>query len=256
MGNSVSHQCPHCGNIQHNMNKQCDSCGKSMIQEYKRSPIFFIGIALASIFAVAGIASKTLFEISCLLTITASLCVSVASEIVSRSRSGKFIDATRIEKTIKSLLESQPFTDVYGLGNFNGFSSGKILLDEKGKRLIFLIEPNIAERILPFPQILDIRMTEERKETEKSVIGRAAVGSLVAGSVGAVVGAVSGIGNKIEKTFFIKIEYSPQDLNYSTKTIRLKIPNGESNFVKNTRVAIGLDKPQNTESTFQKTEYL
>lgn len=171
MGNSVSHQCPHCGNIQHNMNKQCDSCGKSMIQEYKRSPIFFIGIALASIFAVAGIASKTLFEISCLLTITASLCVSVASEIVSRSRSGKFIDATRIEKTIKSLLESQPFTDVYGLGNFNGFSSGKILLDEKGKRLIFLIEPNIAERILPFPQILDIRMTEERKKLKKALSG-------------------------------------------------------------------------------------
>lgn len=78
---------------------------------------------------------------------------------------------------------------------------------------------------LPLNRILAAEHTSdvELKEKEKSVIARAAVGSLLLGPLGAVVGGMSGVGNKKEKIHkdFIFITYT--NSNGEEKTIIFEI---------------------------------
>lgn len=61
---------------------------------------------------------------------------------------------------------------------------------------------------LSYNQITAVGMVNEKevKETDKSVLGRAAVGGLLLGPLGAVVGGMSGIGTKkkeLDKEYFV-----------------------------------------------------
>ena len=71
------------------------------------------------------------------------------------------------------------------------------------------------ETTLQYSQITDVEygLTSEIVEKNKSVIGRALTGGILLGGVGAVVGAVSGVGKKQtkERHFYFIINYKSSD---------------------------------------------
>lgn len=70
---------------------------------------------------------------------------------------------------------------------------------------------------IKFEQLIDCFGTSEEMVTEKnkSVVGRAIVGGILTGGIGAIVGGMSGIGSKkkVKKTYYFVINYRSQDSN-------------------------------------------
>lgn len=60
---------------------------------------------------------------------------------------------------------------------------------------------------IPFQKIKNAEVLIEMAEKNKSVIGRAVVGGLLLGPVGAVVGGISGTGTNKKKNHFLNITY-------------------------------------------------
>ena len=112
------------------------------------------------------------------------------------------------------------FTYVDGLKDYTNGAAVSITQDDSGHRLI------IESRIYKAPKVYldyskicgaDFVSEKEVKEKGKSVLGRAAVGGLLLGPLGAVVGAVSGTGAKTKqelKLYFV--------INYKSE-----LPDGE-----------------------------
>lgn len=103
-----------------------------------------------------------------------------------------------------------------------------VTMEDKESRL------SIAQRLSKNPPIYlcydqicaaDVINETEIKERGKSVIGRAAVGGLLLGPLGAVIGGISGTGTKKrkeEKNFFV-INYHPTDASQETKVLSFEI---------------------------------
>ena len=70
---------------------------------------------------------------------------------------------------------------------------------------------------IKFEQLIDCFVTSEEMVTEKnkSVVGRAIVGGILTGGIGAIVGGMSGIGSKkkVKTTYYFVINYRSQDSN-------------------------------------------
>jgi len=83
------------------------------------------------------------------------------------------------------------------------------LLEIKGKNI-----SNIPTIKLPYEQILAANCVTEKEivQANKSVVGRALVGGVLLGSLGAIIGGASGIGNKNkdEISYYIVINYKSQ----------------------------------------------
>ena len=97
-------------------------------------------------------------------------------------------------------------------GGLNGYGMArtKLWLDDENN-CITMEAKRLATVHLKYEQIIDIVSTADSKITEKdkSVLGRALVGSALLGPVGAVVGGISGTGStKATKTsFYMVISY-------------------------------------------------
>lgn len=119
------------------------------------------------------------------------------------------------------------FIHVDGINGLANGSSVTLLLDEENKRILFdrkRTGENIA--MLSYKQLCGIKtMTEsEVHEATKSVIGRAAVGGVLLGPLGAIVGGMSGVGTKKNETkrYFVVINYHPSSSPEETCVISLE----------------------------------
>ncbi|MBD3107907.1 hypothetical protein IEO70_05970 [Bacillus sp. AGMB 02131] len=92
----------------------------------------------------------------------------------------------------------------------------KLEADDDQEKIRFTVPFMKKEPVtLAYDQITDIEaFTEEQiKEKDKSVVGRAVVGGLLIGPLGAIVGGISGIGSKKKKKskLFVVINYISKD---------------------------------------------
>ena len=87
-----------------------------------------------------------------------------------------------------------------GAPNWIGGSSVRLVLDDDDSQ--FCIESRTDKRyppaLLKYSQLTaaDVVTEQEIKTKSKSVVGRAVIGGLLLGSLGATIGGISGIGNK------------------------------------------------------------
>ena len=109
-------------------------------------------------------------------------------------------------KSTKGSLISDYFKTVNELGNYRAGDMVDVALY---KNHLIVKSPIIKQEItLNYSQITDVfyGLQTEITDKNKSVIGRALVGGLLLGGVGAIVGGISGIGTKKKKDtrkFFI-----------------------------------------------------
>jgi len=85
-------------------------------------------------------------------------------------------------------------------------------IDDTNK-LVKFYDGQLSSEIFPVGHITSVTIMEGAKEVKRSVVGRAIVGGVLAGSVGAVVGglsAVSGSG-KVKSIFGVKVIVSVAD---------------------------------------------
>lgn len=90
----------------------------------------------------------------------------------------------------------------------------KIIADDKNKQLSFEVPfSNIDPIYLKYSKITNIDYLCETDivEKQKSVAGRAVIGGIALGPLGAIVGGMSGIGTKSKKDirFYLVINYKP-----------------------------------------------
>lgn len=115
-----------------------------------------------------------------------------------------------IEEDLEKDLGGLPFVYLMGLEQFEADTIVKIVIVD-GK---FIIKNSDLSKVKEF-NLNDIKSIKPLSddtitEKEKSVIGRAVVGGLIFGVVGAIVGGMSGIGTKreIKTEYFIKVTFN------------------------------------------------
>lgn len=138
----------------------------------------------------------------------------------------------------------------------NGVGNGTIIdlvLDNKEQAVIVTAPMSKMEpKILEYSRIKNVNYFSEKEmiEKSKSVIGRAVVGGVLLGGVGAVVGGMSGIGDKKKESpeYYIEIEYGIKDAESETNAILLKIVGsslGWDKFLKALREVANTKKEKN-----------
>lgn len=94
--------------------------------------------------------------------------------------------------------------------------------------------------LLNYDQITDVfyGFETELVEKPKSVIGRAAVGGILFGGVGAIVGAASGTGTKTEKELLgVSLSVTPvQTVKISICSLKIQESTKEINYIKNKKI--------------------
>ena len=93
-------------------------------------------------------------------------------------------------------------------GNTNDkIPSGKVslLLHDNGLELLGRFYVTILK--IHYSQIISVEELKETQLKDKSSIGRAVVGGVIFGPVGAIVGGISGVGSKNAKMYYILINY-------------------------------------------------
>ncbi|WP_143314488.1 hypothetical protein [Clostridium sp. HBUAS56017] len=110
-----------------------------------------------------------------------------------------------------------------GLTGF-GWATLNLCLDDENKYMT--IKSNKENVYLKYDQIIDINTIDEEKTTEKdkSVVGRALVGGVVLGPIGAAVGGMSGIGSKksTKTSCYMVINYKSKNAEISQLKFALK----------------------------------
>ncbi len=117
-------------------------------------------------------------------------------------------------KKNKALSANFSFVD-----GVEGFTKGLLVNitadDSNGKLVIKGKFSNTPEVNLKYEQITGITCTTEKEiiEKSKSVVGRAAIGGVLLGPLGAIVGGMSGVGNKQQKktSYYMIINYKSRD---------------------------------------------
>ncbi len=125
-----------------------------------------------------------------------------------------------------------------GVANYPAGIAVDVMFDDANGQLAILRKHGNSTPIyLKYSQISAVRYESEKEFTSKnkSVIGRAAVGGLVLGPLGAVVGGISGTGSKQKTTTTSLIVIDYISSNSEPKTLSFKISwvsSGWDNFVK------------------------
>lgn len=120
------------------------------------------------------------------------------------------------------------FTHIDGIKNFPPNIAVVVAQEDRQNRL------SIAMRIskkppvyLNYEQITSVAVITEKEilEKDKSVIGRAVIGGVLLGSLGAIVGSISGVGTKkytVRKFFFV-VNYRPSNNPKEIKVLSFEI---------------------------------
>jgi len=114
---------------------------------------------------------------------------------------------------------------------FNKIPSGKVkvLLHTHGIRIVGDIYMPLLD--IHNSQIISLKITsqEELSKIDKSVIGRAVVGGLILGPIGAIIGGISGIGSKekIANTYYLVFNFWDNE----TKDAKTLLISGDKLFI-------------------------
>lgn len=122
---------------------------------------------------------------------------------------------------------------VFSSADVPGFHTGvpmRVTQEDFHQRLsidLRFFSKDSTSKYLPYNQIISVGTASEKEiiEQDKSVIGRAAVGGLLLGPLGAVVGGLSGTGSKKKTSYrnFFIINYCPADTPDDIKVISFEI---------------------------------
>ena len=260
----IVRKCPYCGNLQ-NGGDICKKCKMPMRQPLKISP-FAVGVILfflLMIFALIYIGVRDgEVDITLILLLLFPLLLfgglASASIFGSFERAGKFIEGDALKQNQRNNMPHEFFVSVNGLdGGIDG-GSCTVYIDQEDRNIIFKMDKDF-ERILPFSQVLDVKIVSQTREVNKSVLGRAAVGAMVAGPVGAIVGGMSGNGSKtVKEPEVFEIEYCRRDTSLVKKIYLRSGKIAPHGFMRELRVAVGLDskKIKNNGYTNGRSDYL
>ena len=117
----------------------------------------------------------------------------------------------------KKEITKADFSHMDGVKGFPEGTITTISIDNENECITMTpkIYKSITPRHLKYDQIIDSKIITEKeiKETSKSTVGRALVGGVLLGPLGAIVGGMSGIGtNKTNETsYYMVINYRSQD---------------------------------------------
>lgn len=115
-----------------------------------------------------------------------------------------------------------------GLNSFKENEIVNIYLDDEGQRLVIseFLAKKPKEAYLKYSQITNAEVLSEKEiiEKSKSVVGRAAAGTILLGPLGGIVGGMSGIGDKKKSktSYYFIINYISSTDN-EVKAIRFKV---------------------------------
>lgn len=248
---TITYECPHCGNIQHEKSEKCNKCNKSMRRSFHLSIGHIIAIAVSIFFCVGGIRSDSSFSF---VIGFFGIFMSVIFIISGIARNGKFI----IHDTTKSnrYLPFARFSGCVGISEFDKLDSGDVLLDKANRCFIIKNYTKKIDRILSFNQIREFDLEHESVIKDKSVIGRSIAGALIAGPIGSVVGAISGLGTTTDIKYLLRIVYVPKRLSRDERTVILHIDSFDPNFYSESRILLGFDPPKRIEGEVKQTDYL
>lgn len=215
----IVRKCPYCGNLQDG-GETCEKCKKSMRQPLKISIgavgviLFFLLMSIAIIYISIRDGEIAITPIV-LLFFPLLLFGGLASISIygSFKRAGKFIEGELIEEHRRGPMVQFIFPKVQNLPGFSMNDACMVLVDTENKQVIFC-QPGKpeSEKYLSFQQVIDAKVETTSHNVKKSPVGRSIVGAAIAGPVGAVVGSVSGVG---EKTVFSRafiIKYRPSNM--------------------------------------------
>lgn len=228
-------KCPHCSHTQYKQTELCEKCGKPMRQVAKIQMDHWLILGLSVFFTLSGFASDSLpFALIGII----GLIIFIIIAVYCSTRNGKFISSDKYSNPY--FFPYLKFSDCTGIPEFEQEHSGTIRLDELEKCFIIKDDLDKFERLLPFSQINEFELKVRHVEKDKSVIGRSVAGYLIAGSVGSVVGAVSGIGKKQESQQYLEISYYPKGNPLMEKTAQFYIASCSSTFYKDSQEALGI----------------
>lgn len=125
---------------------------------------------------------------------------------------------------------------ISGIESYNKDNPTTLILDNwKESLIIESKESNYPTYVIDFNQIIvaDVLTENEVLQENKSVVGRAAIGGVLLGPLGAIIGGMSGIGNKTynQAHYYLVI-------NYKSKTGEIKILSFETAGFSNWRAFI------------------
>jgi len=131
------------------------------------------------------------------------------------------------------------FMYVQGITSFDnvGINGIRVAQEDTDGRLSFTLRIPKADPIfLCYKQIASVGVASEKEVIEKSknVVGRAAVGGLAFGPLGAIIGGASGIGNKQKfksRSFFV-INYHPANDSEEIKVLSFEIVGASTHWEK------------------------
>lgn len=228
-------KCPHCKHTQYREKELCEKCGKPMRQVGKMTIELWLLLLISTYFCIGGFFTESAGS----LTVgVIGLIIFVVVFAIRKSRDGKFI--TYNENTPITALPYLKFSDCKGIPEFEEGHSGWIRLDERRRCFIIKDDLDNYERLLPFSQINEFELKVRYIEKDKSVIGRSVAGYLIAGPVGSVVGAVSGVGKKQESQQYLEISYYPKGSRSMEKTAQFYIASCSTDFYKDSQEALGI----------------
>lgn len=112
----------------------------------------------------------------------------------------------------------KPKTDVLPFAHFEGIAfvnKGEIIALNFLDTSLKITDSKKQELLnIEYRQINNAEILTECEDKDKSVIGRAVVGGLLLGPVGAVVGGLSGVSKSKKNNYFLKITYDTDKILY------------------------------------------
>lgn len=228
-------KCPHCSHTQYKKTELCEKCGKPMRQVAKIQMEHWLIFGLSVFFTLSGFASDS-FPFALIGII--GLIVFIIIAIYCSTRNGKFISSDKYSNPY--FFPYLKFSDCKGIPEFEQGHSGTIRLDELEKCFIINDDLDKYERLLPFSQINEFELKVRHVEKDKSVIGRSVAGYLIAGPVGSVVGAASGMGKKQESQQYLEISYYPKGNRSRENTAEFVVSSCSNTFYKDSRETLGI----------------
>lgn len=256
-GDSIR-QCPYCGVVQGSACTVCIKCGKSMRRPLKIQKWVFVSIAI------------DLFLIWCMVFLIMNEepmgwiglypvgLVAFAAYWGLRGdleRAGTFIDQEEMERMHRISLPAFPLLSVTGLPGVKPGTFVWIYLDVPRQQFMFWTED--WERTLFFGQVIDIRTRVETATTKRSPATTTAIGAALGGTTGAVIGLAVGMEDDVSYHSYLEILYHPKEAPSEISSISASLDKGLSfltvkSFVQQSRVALGLDKPDSPPTPIQK----
>lgn len=120
------------------------------------------------------------------------------------------------------------------------------------------ITPIISKHLplvhLKYDQIIDCSIEHDEMITKKnkSVVGRAIVGGILTGGIGAVVGGMSGIGSKktVKKTHYLVIKYKSKDNEIKVLSLKMTWLVNLAEFTKAVNKRINQNKSYDMTETY------